>query len=225
MSVMKQVLMVLLLVAVGSSADVEVEPTKAPDHCDGLKNKVPLKDLHKYNGEWVLFWSVSDHDNGHNMLSVLRSSHVEMSSDNITFVMTERNLYTSGPNRRDFFINETLPSDPVQFHIHADTVRLEVDGKHEDYNDTADLAFYEGCPDCMLMTYKVEEGFYLLVYIKDGKHQDAEKLKTVHDDHKKQAECLGFPHSKPYSYDGVTDFAHKKSSPDVATEAPVLERP
>uniref|UniRef100_A0A3P8SUR8 Apolipoprotein M n=1 Tax=Amphiprion percula TaxID=161767 RepID=A0A3P8SUR8_AMPPE len=232
MSVMKRaVLLLLLLLAVGSNADPTVDPTvaptadhtAAPDPCHDLNNKIHLKDLHKLEGEWVLFWSVSDHDDGHSMLSNLKSSHVEIHADNETFIMTERNLYKTGPNRRDYFINETLvhnADDHDHHNIHSDNVRLEVDGQHEDYNDTADIIFYETCPECMLMTYNVKEYRFLLSYRKDGHHRDPEKVKTVHDDHKQHAECLKFPHDKPYSYDGVADFAHKKSAPPTEPPAP-----
>ncbi|XP_031734801.1 saxitoxin and tetrodotoxin-binding protein 1-like [Anarrhichthys ocellatus] len=57
---------------------------------------------------------------------------------------------------------------------------------------------------------------------KEGHHQDVEKMNSHHGELRKLAECLGFPHDKPFSYDGAADFCHKKSSPEVdvaATEA------
>ncbi|GAA6236468.1 saxitoxin and tetrodotoxin-binding protein 1-like, partial [Lates japonicus] len=37
--------------------------------------------------------------------------------------------------------------------------------------------------------------------------------------HRKRAECLGLPHDKLFVYDGVSDFCHKKSSPEVKQES------
>lgn len=38
---------------------------------------------------------------------------------------------------------------------------------------------------------------------REGQHRDVEQLKAAHGDHHELAECLGFPHDKPFSYDGA----------------------
>ncbi|XP_024864715.1 LOW QUALITY PROTEIN: saxitoxin and tetrodotoxin-binding protein 1-like [Kryptolebias marmoratus] len=63
------------------------------------------------------------------------------------------------------------------------------------------------------MDYKTSTHQFLLFYKKEGSHQDAEQHKTHHDDHKKLAECMGFPHNKPFVYNGKADFCHKLSAP------------
>lgn len=47
-------------------------------------------------GDWVLVWSVSDHEKGSELLDRVTSSHVELQllPDNETITYNERNLYT-----------------------------------------------------------------------------------------------------------------------------------
>uniref|UniRef100_A0A3B4WDB1 Uncharacterized protein n=1 Tax=Seriola lalandi dorsalis TaxID=1841481 RepID=A0A3B4WDB1_SERLL len=97
-------------------------------------------------------------------------------------------------------------------------VSVEKDGVVQPYNDSGVVDVYESCPDCLTAVYKSIHGRYLLSYRREGHHSDVEQLKAAHSDHRKQAECLGFPHDKAFSYDGAADFCHKKSSPEAKQE-------
>ncbi|MEQ2192480.1 hypothetical protein XENOCAPTIV_012260 [Xenoophorus captivus] len=212
MSVAK-VSLLLLLAAIGSSAAPSAE------ECQGLAKRLPRKDLHEIYGEWVLVWSVSDHDRGHGLLANLNSSHVEFQllTDNKTIEYTEKNAFSNFCIA--YFINLTIPSDDAEHHtLKCHSIRVEKDGVVQEYNDTGEVDFYESCSDCLLMTYKTPAYKFLLSYKKEGSHRDVEQHKAAHDDHKKLAECLGFPHEKPYTYDGVADFCHKKSAPEANPE-------
>ncbi|XP_049457609.1 saxitoxin and tetrodotoxin-binding protein 2-like isoform X2 [Epinephelus fuscoguttatus] len=169
MSVVKQgTLLLLLLAVIGTSAD--------HDDCHGLNTTLPATDLHKIVGDWVLVWSVSDHQQGWDLLPNVTSSHAEfrLLPDNHTYMFNERNMY--------------IDKLCANYIINMST---------------------EGSDDHMLHNRGAR---------RDGHHRDVEVLNAAHDNHKKQAECLGFPHDKPFSYDGVADFCHKKSSADVEAD-------
>ncbi|XP_023252717.1 saxitoxin and tetrodotoxin-binding protein 1-like [Seriola lalandi dorsalis] len=154
--VVKQTVLLLLLAAIGCNA------APAADECEGLHKTLPAKDLHTIFGDWVLVWSVSDHQQGSDLLQNLSSSHVELRllPDNTTIMFNERNVFIDG-SCSNFIINMSMPSDPTSDEHHP------------------------------LNTIAASE---------------------------KQAECLGFPHDKAFSYDGAADFCHKKSSPEAKQE-------
>ncbi|XP_072227243.1 saxitoxin and tetrodotoxin-binding protein 1-like [Leuresthes tenuis] len=210
-----KVAVLLLLAVIGSNAEPSAE------ECEGLTKRLPSKDLHKIFGDWVLVWSVSDHDLGHSILANSSSSHVEFKllSDNETIEYNERNVYLGSLDScTTYFVNMTVPSDNSTEHhtLKTDVIRVEKDGVVQEYNDTGDVDFYESCSDCLLMSYKTSTHRFLLSYKREGSHRDVELMKAAHDDLKKVAECLKFPHDKPFTYDGLADFCHKKSAPEAS---------
>ncbi|XP_035848831.1 uncharacterized protein LOC116064680 isoform X7 [Sander lucioperca] len=210
MSVVKRaVLLTLLLAAIGSFA------AAGPEDCHGLNVTLQTKDIHKIFGDWVLVWSITDHDKGNALLPKVTSSHVEfrLRDDKTTVVFTERNMYTH-QSCLTYVINMTMPTDPLDSTMTTFPGSMEKDGLLEVYNETATVTFFETCPDCLSMVFKDSEGRFLLNYRREGDHRDVEKLKADHSDHHKLAACLGFPaNANPFNYDGAADFCHKKSSP------------
>ncbi|CAG5887637.1 saxitoxin and tetrodotoxin-binding protein 1-like [Menidia menidia] len=207
---------VLLLLAVISS---NAEPTA--EECETLGKRLPSKDLQKIYGEWVLVWSVSDHDKGHDTLLNCSSSHVEFKllDDKKTIEYIERNVYLGSLDScTTYSSNLTTPTDETTEHhtLKCDVVRVEKDGAVQEYNDTGAVDFYQSCEDCLLMVYKTSTHRFLLSYKREGSHRDVEQMKTAHEGLKKLAECLKFPHDKPFAYDGLADFCHKKSAPAEA---------
>ncbi|XP_005805533.1 saxitoxin and tetrodotoxin-binding protein 1-like [Xiphophorus maculatus] len=200
----------LLFAAIGCNA------APAAEECRGLAKRLPSKNLHEIYGEWVLVWSVSDFHVGQSLLGNLTSSHVEFKllADNKTIEYNEKNKFSD--RCTSYFINLTVPSGDAEHHTLAiQSIRLERDGVEINYNDTGDVEFYESCDDCLLMTFQSSRMKFLLSYRREGSHRDVERHRAAHDDHKKLAECLGVPHDKPYTYDGVADFCHKKSAPEA----------
>ncbi|XP_038580318.1 saxitoxin and tetrodotoxin-binding protein 2-like [Micropterus salmoides] len=215
MVVVKRAMLLLLVTAVGTSA----APT--PEDCDGLTKKLLMKDLDKIFGDWVLVWAVSDDLQDFDLVN-FSSSHVELQllPDNKTIMYKERNMFLDKPCSQ-YLIKMTMPSDPSDsdhhtLHTHASI--SEIDGVVRPYNDSGKVDFHESCSDCLVLVYRGSVGRFLLIYRREGQHRDVEQQKAAHGDHHKLAECLGFPHDKPFSYDGAADFCHKKSSPAVEPE-------
>ncbi|KAM6973899.1 saxitoxin and tetrodotoxin-binding protein 1-like [Tautogolabrus adspersus] len=211
MSLLKQAMLLLLLAAVGTYA--------APEDCDGLNKTVPAKDLHKIYGDWVLVWSVTNHQEGLDLLPNISSSHVELKllPDNNTVLFLERNKFLNEScNRYD--INMTMPTDPEQDTLYASSATVENDGVATEYNEKGEAQFFETCQDCMAMLYRAKAEGFLLLYKREGNHQDVEKMKEDHSNHKKLADCMGFPQEIIFTYDGAADFCHKKSSPEVVAD-------
>ncbi|XP_078124360.1 saxitoxin and tetrodotoxin-binding protein 1-like [Sander vitreus] len=205
---------VLLLAAIGSSAAAD------PEDCQGLNATLQTKDIHKIFGDWVLVWSITDHDQGNVLLQNVTSSHAELRlcDDNKTVTCTVRNMHTH-QSCVTYFINMTMPTDPLDSTMTSFPGAIDKDGLLEVYNETAAVNFFETCPDCLSMVFKDSEGRFLLNYRREGDHRDVEKLKADHSDHHKLAACLGFPaNANPFNYDGAADFCHKKSSPEVKPE-------
>ncbi|XP_037548958.1 uncharacterized protein LOC119425502 [Nematolebias whitei] len=206
--------LLLLLAAFGSNA----APPPAED-CANVTKRLPTKDLHEIFDHWVLVWSVSDHDVGHGLLAKLSSSHVEfkLDNDNKTIDIIERNRLVERGHHdtcTTYFTKTTMPSDDAEHHtIKSDNIKIEKNGIPHEYNDIGEMDFYQTCSDCLLMIYKTSKQQYLLVYRREGSHLDVEQHKADHDDHKKLAECLGFPHHQPFIYNGKADFCHKLSIP------------
>ncbi|XP_040909633.1 saxitoxin and tetrodotoxin-binding protein 1-like [Toxotes jaculatrix] len=211
-SVVKRAVLLLLVAAIASNAAL------TPEECEGLVRKPPNKDLHEdLFRDWVLVWSVSDHEEGWEILPELSSSHIELRllPDNQTVQLIERNLMINN-SCYTFVINMTAPSDPSHQHaLEVISVTMDKDGEVQPYNYSGVVTFYESCSNCLMMIYKSTQGQYLLNYRREGHHSDVEQLKATHDDYRKHAECLGFPLHKLFTYDGAADFCHKKSSPEV----------
>ncbi|KAF6731565.1 Saxitoxin and tetrodotoxin-binding protein 1 [Oryzias melastigma] len=202
----------LLLAVIGSHA------APNPSKCEGLTKRLQTKDLNKIFRNWVLVWSVADHEEGDSLVSNISSSHVEFQllPENKTISYIERNVYNvnvfqSEPFFLHYLLHEcdrTIQQRPRSKRcVSTTSVRLEVDGQPVEYNDTGAVDFYETCPDCLMLVYKTSSGRYLLDYKEEGSHRDVEKHKAGHDDHKKLADCLGFPDKKAYVYDGVAGLA------------------
>ncbi|RVE67161.1 hypothetical protein OJAV_G00114340 [Oryzias javanicus] len=211
-------LLLLLLAVIGSHA------APNPSECEGLTKRLKTKDLNKIFRNWVLVWSVSDHEQGDELLSNISSSHVEFRPfpETKTFSYIERNVYNQNLSScTTYFMNVTVPSDNDEIQtLRVDNIRLEVDGQPEEYNDTGAVDFCESCPNCLMIVYKTSTVRFLLNYKEEGLHRNVELDKASHDDHKKLADCLGFPDKKPYVYDGVADFCHRKSAPEGRLERP-----
>ncbi|KAM6904209.1 saxitoxin and tetrodotoxin-binding protein 1-like [Lycodopsis pacificus] len=213
MNSVKRALLLLLLAAIGTNA------APGPEDCHSLK-KLTTLDLHKVYGDWVMVWSVADHQEALDLLQNISSSHVEFRrhQDNTTVLFKERNLLMD-KSCSHYFMNFTV-ADGGNYTMNITAATVE----NSDLNESTQTDFYQSCPECLMMVYKYPAGRYMLNYRREGHHQDVEKMSSHHGELRKLAECLGFPHDKPFSYDGAADFCHKKSSPEVdvaAAEAPV----
>ncbi|XP_045914856.1 saxitoxin and tetrodotoxin-binding protein 1-like [Micropterus dolomieu] len=211
---------VLLLLVVVAAIGTNAQP--GPEDCDGLSKRLPTKDLHKVFGDWVLVWSVSDSQHGWDLLENLSSSHVKLQllPDNKTIMANERNMFPDKTCSKYFF-NLSMPSDPSDSDHHTlytGVGTVEKDGVVLPYDDSGKVDLYETCSDCLVVVYKGSLSRFLLIYRREGQHRDVEQLKAAHGDHHELAECLGFPHDKPFSYDGAADYCHKKPSPSVEPE-------
>ncbi|XP_013880647.1 saxitoxin and tetrodotoxin-binding protein 1 [Austrofundulus limnaeus] len=211
MSLAKGTVLLLLLAAISCDA------APAAEECAPVTQRLPTADLHQIFGHWVLVWSVSGRELGQALLGKLASSHVEfkLDNDNKTIDYIERNQFVEHGKHdscTSYFIKMTMPSDDAEHHtIKCDSIQVEKDGAPVVYNDTGVVDFYKTCSDCLLMTYTTQTHKYLLFYKKEGSHPDVEQHKAHHDDHRKVAECLGFPHNQPFIYNGKADFCHKSS--------------
>ncbi|KAG7225244.1 hypothetical protein INR49_014634 [Caranx melampygus] len=191
--VVKQAALLLLLLAVANYS-----PVQAADDCEGVNTPLPAKDLHKIYGDWVLVWSVADHQQAWDLLPHVSSSHAEFQllPDNNTIMFSELNLH-NGKNCSNYIINMSMPSDPTSDEHHplvtiAATVQEE-DGVVKPYNDSGVMYMYVSCPDCLTMVYRNVQGQFLLIYRREGHHSDVEQLKAAHDGYRKKAECLNIP--------------------------------
>ncbi|KAM8767692.1 saxitoxin and tetrodotoxin-binding protein 2-like [Acanthopagrus schlegelii] len=212
MSVVKRAVLLLLLAAVSVSA--------VPEDCDTLKT-VSREHLSQVFGDWVLVWSISNNENKTSLLTNLNSSFVELqlTSDNSTLLFKERNQFKDMSCTK-YVINLTIPSEASEkCQLTSTGGTFEKDGVESVYETTATVEFYETCKDCMTMFYNGTEGHFLLHYRREGQHQDAEQWASAHDDHKKLAECLNFPHDNPFIYDGAADPCPKTAEVPVVAES------
>ncbi|XP_042337132.1 saxitoxin and tetrodotoxin-binding protein 1-like [Plectropomus leopardus] len=108
--------------------------------------------------------------------------------------------------------------------LHTTGGTMEKAGVFSPDTEFDDVDIYMSCADCLVMVYLNTKGKTLLSYRREGHHRDAEALKAALDDHRKQSECLGFPHDEAFSYDGAADFCHRKSSPEEEVEATAKEQ-
>uniref|UniRef100_A0A3Q3BIS1 Saxitoxin and tetrodotoxin-binding protein 1-like n=1 Tax=Kryptolebias marmoratus TaxID=37003 RepID=A0A3Q3BIS1_KRYMA len=199
MSFLKGTILLLLLVVIGTNA----APGPAAEECANMLT-CRLPPLLQIFGDWVLVWSVSNHDLGHGLLENLLSSHVEfkLDNDNKTIDYIERNQFVCVS-----FVISYFQVCSVCFCASG----LEKDGEAQEYTEIGDVDFYQTCDDCLLMDYKTSTHQFLLFYRREGSHQDVEQHKTHHADHLKVAECLGFPQSQPFIYNGKAGHCHKSA--------------
>nr|XP_046273192.1 saxitoxin and tetrodotoxin-binding protein 1-like [Scatophagus argus] len=226
MSVVKRVVVVLLLAAFSSNA------AAAPADCGRLNVTLPTQDADKIFGKWVLVWSASSM--GPILVGNMLSSDTEFTlrPDNSTYMFIQRIMF-QGPSCTKYSINVSVQSgsdhhvEPTTTEAHSSgttfvltygTVIIEREGELSQFNDSAKLYFLETCPDCLIMVYRGLLGHQLLIYRREGLHQDVEQLTAAHDHHRKLAECLGIAHSHPFIYDGSADFCRDRSSPEVPGE-------
>ncbi|XP_044028084.1 saxitoxin and tetrodotoxin-binding protein 1-like [Siniperca chuatsi] len=200
-------LLPLLLAVIGTDA------APCTRDCARLTKMLSTKDLHKILGEWVLVWSVSDTQQVSDRLGNLSSSYIKLQllPDNKTIMYNERYMLLDMLcSKLDF--NISLNFDPSEYH----TLHI--------MSALAENFIYESCSDCLAVLYRgkmantSKVGRFLFIYKREGHHRDVELLKAAHSDHKKLAECLGFPHDKTFSYDGATGSCHLKSSPAAQPE-------
>ncbi|XP_044028082.1 saxitoxin and tetrodotoxin-binding protein 1-like isoform X2 [Siniperca chuatsi] len=200
-------LLPLLLAVIGTDA------APCTRECARLTKMLPTKDVHKILGDWVMVWSVSDTQQGSDRLGNLSSSYIrfQLLPDNKTIMFNKRSMLLDMLcSKYDF--NISLNFDPSEYH----TLHI-ISALGENF-------FYESCSDCLALVYRgkmantSKVGRFLFIFWREGHHRDVELLKAAHSDHKKLAECLGFPHDKPFSYDGATGSCHLKSSPAAQPE-------
>ncbi|KAM9332788.1 saxitoxin and tetrodotoxin-binding protein 1-like [Pholidichthys leucotaenia] len=191
----------------------------AQDECVDLNKRLPTKNLNTIFGDWVLVWSMANEDT---LWDDITTSHVELRlhSDNKTIQYDERNRFSNN-SCIIYFMNTMVPADSDAEHhtLHINDIRVEQDGAKVAYDETGEVDVFQDCDDCLTMVYRTSLGkHFLLHYRREGKHRDLVQLKSAHNTRKKQAECLGITSHKVYSYDGVTDFCHKKSAPNAKPE-------
>uniref|UniRef100_A0A8C4IPC3 Saxitoxin and tetrodotoxin-binding protein 1 n=1 Tax=Dicentrarchus labrax TaxID=13489 RepID=A0A8C4IPC3_DICLA len=190
MTVVNQATLLLLLAVLGTKAAC------TPEQCDITALSV--------FGTWVLVWSVSDNLEATELLENLTSSVIELRllPDNTTIVYNERNMFQDKSCTK-YFINMSMPSDSDSAAPLRSVGAFHKDGVLSEFNDPGRVEFFVSCSDCLMMVYRGDIGNFLLSYRREGQHQDVEQLKASHSDNKKLAECLRFPHDKPFIYDGA----------------------
>uniref|UniRef100_A0A674PG33 Pufferfish saxitoxin and tetrodotoxin binding protein type n=1 Tax=Takifugu rubripes TaxID=31033 RepID=A0A674PG33_TAKRU len=146
----------------------------------------------------------------------LKTSYVEQRVHSGVIRFTERNMLKNN-SCMTFKTNMTAVPESQNTFIYTSGT-MEVNGVDIEYPGNGTVKFFETCADCLSMEYSGFFGHFLLIYRRDGVHQNVEVLKAAQDEGQKLAECLGFSIDEPFIYDGVSDFCHKKSSPEVKPE-------
>ncbi|XP_075867844.1 saxitoxin and tetrodotoxin-binding protein 1-like [Nelusetta ayraudi] len=209
MTAVKMVVVLLALALLGSQA----APTGP--NCDGLNRTVSQDELHKVNGHWVLVYSVSHGVNAEALLTNLTSSHVDITldQDNTTITYHEKNLH--GEVCTTFSTNLTVTSKNDSYEISTNYALLEKNGIVTIDNATEHVQVFESCADSLVLLFIGEgDGHYLLIYRREGHHQNLEQQRTSHSDYDKLVECVNIPQGRKYIYDGTPDSCHKKSAPE-----------
>uniref|UniRef100_H3C4T7 Tribytltin binding protein type 2b n=1 Tax=Tetraodon nigroviridis TaxID=99883 RepID=H3C4T7_TETNG len=210
MAVVKPAVLLLMLAVLSTRA------APPPEGCHNLTKTVTKAHLERLSGDWVLLWSSSGNTTELEMWRNLTSSHVELKLHKDTITYNERNLFL-GNSCVSYYSNMSATSEDQQvFSIKSSMVEMK--GALTEEFDNGTVKFFETCDDCLVMEYTGDIGRFLLNYRREGLHQDLEVLKAARSAGQKLAECLGFPPHDPFIYDGVADFCHKKSSPEVKPE-------
>nr|QRX85582.1 tribytltin binding protein type 1 [Takifugu flavidus] len=204
------VVLLLMLAVLG------IRAAPAPEECHKLTKAVTKADLQSVSGDWVLVWSIDENSTISDDWKKLKSSHVEQRIHSGVIDYTERNMLKNN-SCMTFKTNMTAGPEGQNTFIYT-SGKIEENGVVTVLDGNGMVKFFETCADCLSMEYSGFIGHFLLIYRRDGVHQNVEVLKAAHDDNQKLAECLGFSIGEPFIYDGVSDFCHKKSSPEVKPE-------
>uniref|UniRef100_A0A674P6C5 Pufferfish saxitoxin and tetrodotoxin binding protein type n=1 Tax=Takifugu rubripes TaxID=31033 RepID=A0A674P6C5_TAKRU len=188
----------------------------SPEECHKLTKPVTKADVQSVSGDWVLVWYISDNISTSNEWTKLKTSYVEQRVHSGVIRFTERNMLKNN-SCMTFKTNMTAVPESQNTFIYTSGT-MEVNGVDIEYPGNGTVKFFETCADCLSMEYSGFFGHFLLIYRRDGVHQNVEVLKAAQDEGQKLAECLGFSIDEPFIYDGVSDFCHKKSSPEVKPE-------
>nr|BAR88534.1 pufferfish saxitoxin and tetrodotoxin binding protein type 2_6_33 [Takifugu pardalis] len=189
---------------------------KSPEECHKLTKPVTKADVQSVSGDWVLVWSVAENISTSNEWTKLKTSYVEQRVDSGVIRFTERNMLKNN-SCMTFKTNMTAGPESQNTFIYT-SGKMEENGVVTVLDENGTVKFFETCADCLSMEYSGFFGHFLLIYRRDGVHQNVEVLKAARDESQKLAECLGFSIGEPFIYDGVSDFCHKKSSPEVKPE-------
>uniref|UniRef100_A0A674MTV5 Tribytltin binding protein type 2a n=1 Tax=Takifugu rubripes TaxID=31033 RepID=A0A674MTV5_TAKRU len=204
-------LVLLLMLAV-----LGIRAAPSPEECHKLTKPVTKADVQSVSGDWVLVWYISDNISTSNEWTKLKTSYVEQRVHSGVIRFTERNMLKNN-SCMTFKTNMTAGPEGQNTFIYTSGT-MEVNGVDIEYPGNGTVKFFETCADCMSMEYSGFFGHFLLIYRRYGVHQNVEVLKAAQDEGQKLAECLGFSIDEPFIYDGVSDFCHKKSSPEVKPE-------
>ncbi|XP_075931716.1 saxitoxin and tetrodotoxin-binding protein 1-like [Anarhichas minor] len=131
MNSVKRAVLLLLVAAIGTNAAL------GPEDCHSLK-KLTTLDLHKVYGDWVLVWSVGDHQEAWDLLPNISSSHVEfrLHQDNTTVLFKERNLFMD-KSCIHYFMNFTV-ADGGNHTMDITAATVENDSVISDLNESID---------------------------------------------------------------------------------------
>ncbi|XP_068189777.1 uncharacterized protein [Antennarius striatus] len=206
-SMMKLAVTLLMLVAIGTNAELD------PEKCGTSSQTVPPKDLDKVYGDWILVDSFSNIPDPDQLYENLTSGHAELRllPDNQTIKFTERYMYQN-KSCMAFFNKATIPSDGHAYPIQSPALMVK-DGVTSDITEPANVTFHETCPDCLILVYRGGPGVFLLSYRREGLPLNATQIKEAHSDFEKLAVCLGTSVENPLNYKDITEFCHKKYSP------------
>nr|BAR88537.1 pufferfish saxitoxin and tetrodotoxin binding protein type 1_8_147 [Takifugu snyderi] len=189
---------------------------KSSKDCHKLTKAVTKADVQSVSGDWVLVWSIIENSTISDDWKKLKSSHVELRVHSGVIVLNERNMLKNN-SCMTFKTNMTAGPEGQNSFIYS-SGKIEENGVVKEFDENASVKFFETCADCLSIEYSGFLGHFLLIYRRDGVHQNVEVLKAAQDESQKLAECLGFSIGELFIYDGVSDFCHKKSSPEVKPE-------
>uniref|UniRef100_A0A3P9KP81 Lipocalin/cytosolic fatty-acid binding domain-containing protein n=1 Tax=Oryzias latipes TaxID=8090 RepID=A0A3P9KP81_ORYLA len=206
----------LLLVLLGCC------PASAEDDCD-LPLKVERHDLHQLSDvRWVLVEAFTDYPAGQNILRSAGSSTVEMkhNGDNRTFLITE--AIRANGTCIFFRFNMSIPDPDTSNHsLHLVSAGVkEVDGEVSPYDDQGRAHMYQFIPGSLVTLYNLvfqgRPARTLLMYRREGEHQDIDELNAASSEHRRIAECLKFNVPADFLYDGKTETCpdERKSQTD-----------
>ncbi|XP_029700484.1 saxitoxin and tetrodotoxin-binding protein 1-like [Takifugu rubripes] len=204
------VVLLLMLAVLG------IRAAPAPEECHKLTKAVTKADLQSVSGDWVLVWSIDENSTISDDWKKLKSSHVQLRIHSGVIDFTEMNMLKNN-SCMTFKTNMTAGPESQNSFIYS-SGKIEENGVVTVLDGNGTVKFFETCADCLSMEYSGFIGHFLLIYRRDGVHQNVEVLKAAQDEGQKLAECLGFSIDEPFIYDGVSGFCHKKSSPEVKPE-------
>uniref|UniRef100_A0A674MIY7 Pufferfish saxitoxin and tetrodotoxin binding protein type n=1 Tax=Takifugu rubripes TaxID=31033 RepID=A0A674MIY7_TAKRU len=194
------VVLLLMLAVLG------IRAAPAPEECHKLTKAVTKADVQSVSGDWVLVWSVANTTERW-ICENLTSSYVEFKLHSDIIEYTERSLFL-GNSCISFYSNLSASTEKQQ-QFSLNNLKMEEKGVVRPFNDNGTVKFFETCVDCLSMEYSGDIGRFLLIYRRDGVHQNGEVLKAAQDESQKLAECLGFSIGEPFIYDGVSGLCQQ----------------